>query len=138
MNLAAHSTAWQNPAIGVDGPDFINAAVLVLTRNNPSALKYEILRPLETQLGRMRSSHTHAPRPIDLDLLITDGEVMEPDIWRLAYLAVPLAEIFPDCTHPITGEKLSSIAKKLAQPTKIYPRPDILRKTTRILPDFKT
>lgn len=132
VTLIAHSTAWQNPAVGSDGPDFVNAAALILTDQMPQTLKEKLLRPLEARLGRVRTAHKNAPRPIDLDILIDDGALVDANIWKYAHLAVPLAELYPDYTQSTTGLRLADIAKQLAHPTRMYPRPDILQKTLRV------
>lgn len=76
-------------------------------------LKDTVLRPIEKQLGRLRGPDRFAPRTIDLDILIYAAETLDPDIWNLAYLAVPLSEIMPDLRHPQTGEALSEVAVRL-------------------------
>jgi 2-amino-4-hydroxy-6-hydroxymethyldihydropteridine diphosphokinase len=135
VKILAVSTAWQNPAIGSDGPDFINAAVLIETAIPPAELKNGILRQIESQLGRVRTPYRNAPRPIDLDILMVDGVVQDEAVWKRPHLAVPLSELVPDYPHPGTGETLVAIAKQLANPTRMYPRPDILQRSSMNLLD---
>lgn len=132
--LVAHSTAWQNPAVGSDGPDFVNAAALILSEEDVPALKTRLLRPIEARLGRVRSAFKNAPRPIDLDVLIAGGVVIEAHIWTLPHLAVPLAELLPGYTQETGGLRLADVASRLGQPTHMYPRPDILQKSVPALP----
>lgn len=130
VRVAAVSTAWQNPAVGSEGPDYVNAAVTLLTDLSPGKLKERILRPIESRLGRVRTQSRNAPRTIDLDILGTETAVIDKTIWQHAHLAVPLAELDPGYTHPETGESLLVAAKRLAMPTRMYPRPDILKRAT--------
>lgn len=63
------SAAWETPAVGSDGPDFLNAAVVIHTSLDPWQLKERFLRPLEAQLGRVRTADKNAPRTIDIDIV---------------------------------------------------------------------
>ena len=122
--VARISSAWQTEAVGSNGPDFLNAAILGYTRRHPARLKTEVLRPLETKMGRIRTSNKNAPRPIDLDIAVFDQHPIDRDLWKYAYAAVPVAELLPEITHPITGVRLLQMAELLAKRTKIVRRED--------------
>lgn len=124
--VEAVSTAWETPAVGFEGPDFLNAAALIQTPLLTAMLKEQVIRVVESQLGRIRTANKYTSRTIDLDILIFDGEVKYPNIWKYAYLAVPVAEIVPALIHPETRETISQAAKRLAKITHIEARPDIL------------
>lgn len=121
------STAWANPAIGGGGPDFINAAVLVSTPLDRQAFKAQVIHPIEDALGRVRYANPNAPRTIDIDIVIVDGIVYDSNLWKYAYMAVPIAEISPTLRHPETGEMLYDIAQRLSGDTVITPLPQLLR-----------
>jgi 2-amino-4-hydroxy-6-hydroxymethyldihydropteridine diphosphokinase len=112
------SSVWETPSVGSEGPDFFNAALLIRTSLNPDELKDKVLRPLEAQLGRVRSADKNAPRPIDFDIIIFDGKLMDPGLWQHAHRAVPVAEILPDYRSG-RGEILSEVASELAKLTSI-------------------
>jgi len=120
------SSAWETPAVGSDGPDFLNAAVWVETSLRLSAIKKEIIRPIETQLGRVRTADKNAPRTIDIDILIDREEAVEPALWEYAFLAVPVAELLPDFSNPRTGEPIWQTANRLAQTTRLKHRPEVI------------
>jgi 2-amino-4-hydroxy-6-hydroxymethyldihydropteridine diphosphokinase len=107
------SSLWMGPAVGGRGPDFLNAALELATPLSAEALKAELLLPIEEQLGRVRTADKYAPRRIDLDIVVFDGEVVDPDLWHHAHLATPLAEIYPGLAHPKTGEPLAQVAERL-------------------------
>lgn len=86
----------------------------------------QVLRPIEAQLGRIRTTDPNAPRTIDLDILIFDDQLIEPDLWILAHLCVPTAQIASDLAHPESGELISFIADRLARSTSIRPHPLLL------------
>jgi 2-amino-4-hydroxy-6-hydroxymethyldihydropteridine diphosphokinase len=117
--LGSVSPAWQSPAIGSSGPDFLNLAAVVNTEMDASVLKFQVLRPIETLLGRERTSDKFAPRTIDLDILIIDHEILEPDLWLRAHIACPLSALLPDLRHPGTQLTLREIAVDLASKTQI-------------------
>lgn len=113
----AVSRVWETPPVGTAGPPFYNAAVGLLTDLPPEALKRRLLRPIEAQLGRVRTSDKFAPRTIDLDLVVYANEVLDPEVWQYAHIAVPLSEILPGLRHPKSGETLARCAARLLHET---------------------
>lgn len=111
--LLARSSLWRTAAVGSDGPDFLNAAVLVETDLTAEQLKFEVFRPLEAQMGRVRAADKNAPRPIDIDVLVYAGELLEAELWERVHLAAPLAEIWPEYENPETGETVGEAAERL-------------------------
>jgi 7,8-dihydro-6-hydroxymethylpterin-pyrophosphokinase len=83
----------------------------------------QVLRTIETTLGRVRSADKFASRPIDLDLayygagvVVVDGKTIpDEDVLRYAHVAVPLAAVAPTWLHPITGQSLTTIAQQWAE-----------------------
>jgi 2-amino-4-hydroxy-6-hydroxymethyldihydropteridine diphosphokinase len=119
------SLVWETPSMGAAGPNFLNLAVWMTTPLEADELKEKVLRPLETQIGRVCSADKNAPRPIDFDIIIFDGQLLDPDLWHYAHKAVPVAEIYPDYRSD-QGEILSNVASQLAQATPIRLKPDVL------------
>lgn len=76
-------------------PPFRNGAVLVETERTRDEL-CRWLRELETRLGRVRTDDRYAPRTIDLDLLMWNGEVTDPDVHEREYLRQALEELAAD------------------------------------------
>lgn len=124
--IEAVSSAWETPAVGSNGPDFLNAAVLVRTRLSIQELKNDLIQSIETTLGRVRTADKNAPRPIDIDILVMDGEVLDPGLWSHVHLAVPVAELLPGYRSPISGETLAEAARRLCQANPVKIRPGIL------------
>ena len=120
VELIAVSSIWSGPPIGVDGPDFYNAAAHIRTPLSQHALKRDVLHKIERASGRKRSADKFAPRQLDLDIIIFNALEVEIDIWRYAYLAVPLAEIHPDYRNPRTGESLHDFAQKISRDTSMF------------------
>lgn len=124
-SLIERSSIWQTPAVGSSGPDYLNASALIETDLGSGELKSAILGRIETELGRVRMTDKFADRTIDLDVLVYDGKVVDPELWTQAHIAVPAAEILPRLVNPLTGESLSQAADRLLPGTGILKRPDL-------------
>lgn len=109
------STLYRSAPIGGAGEPFVNGAVTFTTTLSPAELRAALKR-LEGCAGRER-----APGPprvtLDLDLVILEGctvraedfELPAPDVLTSAHLLAPLAEIWPDWTHPHAGRSLAEL-----------------------------
>lgn len=117
------SRIYEAEPVGASGaPTFLNAAVEIETDLDPAELKFDHLRPLETELGRVRTGDPNAPRTIDLDIALAGDvilvdeaagiEIPDPEILTRAHVALPLADLAPDTVHPVTGQTLSDIAAR--------------------------
>jgi 2-amino-4-hydroxy-6-hydroxymethyldihydropteridine diphosphokinase len=120
------SPVWETPAVGSNGPNFLNLAAEIRTPLELEPLKQMVLRSIEARLGRVRTPNKNAPRSIDLDIMIYDRIVMEPNIWRQAHIACPLASLLPDLVEPQTGITLSQIAARLRHSVPVRLRRDLI------------
>jgi 2-amino-4-hydroxy-6-hydroxymethyldihydropteridine diphosphokinase len=90
-------------------PDFINAVAALETTLLPLEL-LSALFDVEAQFGRRRDFH-HAPRTLDLDLLLYDQQTIDsrqlslphPRMHLRAFVIAPLLEIAPACRIPGRG-----------------------------------
>ena len=80
VTILAVSPTWQTPAVGSPGPDFFNAAVSLRTALSREELKTRVIRPTKDELGRIRTVDKNAPRTIDIDILVDNGELIEPGL----------------------------------------------------------
>lgn len=124
MTVLQTSAVWESEAIGSEGPNFLNAAVLARTTLDAEELKKEVLRPLEAQLGRVRTEDKNAPRTIDIDLIVFDQKLLDAGLWKYAHLAVPISEILPNYMSE-AGSCLKDFAVKLASNTPLKFRDDV-------------
>lgn len=124
--VQAISTAWESHAIGSNGPNFLNACVLFITSLKAHELKEQVIRPVESELGRVRSADKFAPRTMDIDIVLFDGEPLNPEVWSKAFVVVPLADLLPNFELPPGYEKLSKVAETVRRQTWIVARPDVL------------
>lgn len=136
------SRVFQSPSTVGEGPDYLNAAVLLETAL-PAAELRRRLKSLESRLGRTRERR--AAVAIDLDLCIVtsseagptpSAEPPAPATLTQAYVAVPLADLAPDLVHPRGGETLARIASRLAEdaPLSVRNDVDLSRELTREYP----
>ena len=125
VTISRLSSVWETPSVGSSGPDFLNLAVLITTPLKASELKAQVLRPLEKQLGRVRSANKNEPRTFDADIILFDGLLLDQNLWSYAHRAVPVAEILPD--YPSSrGDTLKDVAAGLTKTTLIRLRRDVL------------
>lgn len=103
------SPFYRTRAIGRPGqPDYLNGVLRIETTLEPAPLKWDVLRPIETALGRLRTADKYAARPIDLDLLLfgqriqqeADLTLPDPDILERVFLAAGLLDLDPDLILP--------------------------------------
>lgn len=125
VDIVACSQVWQNPAIGSDGPDYLNAAIAIRSQHQLQDLKHLLLLPLESRLERVRKENKNADRTIDLDILIFDGRALDEELWTQAHVSVPCAELMPDFQHPATGESLRQAAHRLTPEDHFSLRDDL-------------
>ncbi len=116
VTVTALSTFYRSVAVGPSHqPPFVNGVVRCETAMAPRAFKYNVLREVEREVGRVRTDDKYAPRCIDLDLVLygtmivhEEGlELPDPEIWNRPFLAVPLLELWPGCTVPGSGVPLA-------------------------------
>jgi dihydroneopterin aldolase/2-amino-4-hydroxy-6-hydroxymethyldihydropteridine diphosphokinase len=124
LQVRGISTVYLTEAVGRPGqPPYYNCVVEIETDVMPAELKQQVLRRIEKELGRVRSTDRSAARTIDLDLLLYDRLVMatggltlpDPDIVKRPYLAIPLLELAPDLQLPGSDLRISEIAAALPQ-----------------------
>lgn len=124
MIVLQTSSVWESPAVGSDGPNILNAAVLALTSLEATSLKGKVLRPLEAELGRVRTWDKNSPRTIDIDLILYDQQLVDASLWRYAHRAVPVGELLPEYQSE-SGEYLKDAAICMARYTPIWVRTDV-------------
>ena len=125
VTVNAFSTIWETEAVGSSGPRFLNAAAWISTPLTVDALKTSVLAVIEQDLGRIRTADKNAPRTIDLDIIIYDEAVLESNLWKRDFLAIPVAELRPDLEMPGEGITINQVAQGLRASSSAVPRLDL-------------
>lgn len=120
------SNAWESRPVRSAGPNFLNLCLLFITELNQEDLKTQILRPVETALGRVRTDDRNAPRTIDIDVIMMDGRPLNTERWNYAFVVLPMAELLPRLIHPLSQRQLKEFAGEAQAATWIIRRPDVL------------
>ena len=106
VQIRARSHVYETEAMegAVGQQDFLNACIDIETELDPHALLASAKR-IEVELGRDPDAPRHAPRPLDIDLLLTDASVTEgsdplltlphPAILERRFVLEPLLELDP-------------------------------------------
>ena len=108
--LLKASSLYRTAPVGIhDQPDFINAVAALETSLSAQDFLGALFE-IEARFGRRRDFH-HAPRTLDLDLLLFDEQIIDspqlqlphPRMHLRAFVMAPLLEIAPDCRIPGRG-----------------------------------
>jgi len=118
LKVIAVSDFYQTPPVGCEGQaDFVNGCVLVETNIPPRILKYDVLRMIETNLGRTRmSDNKFGSRTIDIDILLYGEIVMkergieipDPDLLKRNFLLITAQQIAGEMLYLPDGNPLNT------------------------------
>lgn len=112
--IMAESPWYLSPAVGFDGPDFINLAIVIET-DMPLLMLSRQLKQLEQTFGRPDDAVKFSSRNLDVDILLYDDlagqfdsvSLPRRDIYQYAFVLRPLLDLEPDLRCPDSGRALS-------------------------------
>ena len=116
------SRAYQNKAVGFEGPEFINLVIGFETEMTLTEVM-SVLQAVEGLCGRARRAPKFEPRTMDLDLLLYGDmtcathaiTLPRPDLVKHAYMLGPLAELAPQLLHPTLKQTMGDLWKGFNQ-----------------------
>jgi 2-amino-4-hydroxy-6-hydroxymethyldihydropteridine diphosphokinase len=110
------SPVYRIPAVGFEGPDFLNAAAIIDSDLDPFAL-VAWLQGIENAHGRLRGHVKNSSRTLDMDIVYFDSLVLDlpgrlqlprPEL-RHAFVLKPLADIAPGFVDPVRNKTLAEL-----------------------------
>ncbi len=125
--LLSESPWYRSPALGFNGPDFINLVVEIECDCSLLQLRAD-LKQIEYDFGRPLDAVKFSSRLLDIDILLYNDwvgdfsglQLPRSDIREYAFVLRPLLDIFPQGLDPQSGRPLSDFWPPLAgQP--LYP-----------------
>lgn len=78
--------------------DFINGAILIETAQTLPQLK-ATLKGIEQKLGRPQHHPKSAPRTIDLDILVFNDQITDPDFYSRGFIKKSVLDLKPDLKY---------------------------------------
>ena len=109
VRVLASSSTYETEPVGeiLDQPDFLNACLRIATTHGPEQL-LDACKAVERELGRESGGVRHAPRPIDVDVLLL-GELTyasarlrlpHAEVTTRRFVLIPLLELDPQLATP--------------------------------------
>jgi 2-amino-4-hydroxy-6-hydroxymethyldihydropteridine diphosphokinase len=127
VRVEAVSATYETEPQGdvLDQPDFLNAAVRVVTDLEPEEL-LDVCKAIEAEHGRMFAGQRHGPRPLDIDLLLLGDVELEterltlphPEVTARRFVLAPLLELDPKLTLP-NGTSLAAALELLGNEQRV-------------------
>lgn len=118
------SSVYETEPAGVaeEQPAFLNMVAELAGALPPPGELLRLLLDIELSLGRRRPRPL-APRTLDLDLLLYEGETAETQLLTLPhprlhlrrFVLAPLAELIPDEPHPALGTTYARLLAETAE-----------------------
>ena len=111
------SAVYSSPAMGFEGPEFLNCALMMRSDLSNSKLIKEVLR-IEKKLGRTRNkSEGYSSRTIDIDIITIGDEVVDtkklqvphPAMQDRRFVLQPVHDLAADYVHPALNKSITEL-----------------------------
>ena len=100
-------------------PNYLNIGVLCSFNGNPEIL-LKIIKSIEKKIGRVKTIKND-PRVCDIDIIDYNSEIVKKDFINIPhsrshmrnFVLYPIQEIDPNWIHPVLGQNVNNLIKKL-------------------------
>ena len=114
--VTIQSPIYQTQSWGYSDDDYLNQTIICETALTPLQL-LQTINAIESQMGRIRSGNGYEARPIDIDILFYDSEILDtlrltiphPKIALRRFVLQPTADIAPDFVHPAINKTIRQL-----------------------------
>ncbi|NEP24386.1 MULTISPECIES: 2-amino-4-hydroxy-6-hydroxymethyldihydropteridine diphosphokinase [unclassified Moorena] len=95
-NFVNESRFYITKPIGfTEQPDFLNGAFLIHTEDGFETFRQK-LKQVEIDQGRVKQSNKNGPRCIDLDIVVWNRRIVDPDFYQRDFIKKTVLELIPD------------------------------------------
>jgi|TARA_B110000483_G_scaffold84463_1_gene104716 2-amino-4-hydroxy-6-hydroxymethyldihydropteridine diphosphokinase len=115
-----------DPLYNIDQPNFLNSVVKCKTTLKPFDV-LDVIRKVETMLGRAKVRMKNQPRIIDIDILFHDDAIIEteeltiphPMLSVRKFVLIPFAELEPNFKIPHSQITINDLIKHCPDKTRV-------------------
>ena len=91
--VAVSSSIYETVACGsIKSPNYLNAVVKIFTDTDHQEL-HDVLKTMEKTHGRTPESKLSGKIPLDIDIVVWNGEIIRPQDWKQDYFQTGLKEL---------------------------------------------
>ncbi|MBO7439698.1 MAG: 2-amino-4-hydroxy-6-hydroxymethyldihydropteridine diphosphokinase [Bacteroidales bacterium] len=117
--VTMQSPIYETQSWGYSDEDYLNQTIACETALTPLQL-LQTVNTIESQMGRIRSGNGYEARPIDIDILFYDNEILDtpqlviphPKIALRRFVLQPTADIAPDFVHPTIHKTIRQLLEE--------------------------
>ena len=106
-------------------PNYLNVGILCSSDANLEIL-FKIIKSIEKKIGRLKTKKND-PRVCDIDIIDYNSEIVKKDFINIPhsrshmrnFVLYPIKEIDPNWVHPVLGQNVNNLIKKLDLKSRI-------------------
>ncbi|MBL7112927.1 MAG: 2-amino-4-hydroxy-6-hydroxymethyldihydropteridine diphosphokinase [Bacteroidales bacterium] len=129
-HIITESSIFETESWGFKGADFLNKCILVESGLMPQTVLDEIIR-IENKMGRKRIGRGYENRPIDIDILFYNDEIIgttnlvipQRNLENRRFVLEPLNEIASGLVHPVIKNEIRILLSECKDSSKVVKYP---------------
>jgi 2-amino-4-hydroxy-6-hydroxymethyldihydropteridine diphosphokinase len=123
--IKRQSSVWETEPYHSKGNYYLNLALSIQTDMSRENLR-NLLREIESDLGRIRTEDKFASRTMDIDIILDGMVIVDEKLWKFGFVAVPVSQLEPNLKSPKSNLTLVQIASKLISKSRIIEHPALV------------